>query len=95
MEQYISKSSLIGEIKKMKGKFINQDDEFSDGYHFALKLVLNFLNTLEVKEADLEKEVEDWVKTGPHTSYPWCTIPDAIRITAEHFFELGLKAKGE
>lgn len=44
---------------------------------------------------DLEKEVEDWVKTGPHTSYPWCTIPDAIRITAEHFFELGLKAKGE
>lgn len=50
----------------------------------------------EVKEIDLEKEVENWVKTGPHTSYPWCTIPDAIRITAEHFFELGLKVqKGE
>jgi hypothetical protein len=59
----------------------------------------DLLNTnsfnVEVKEVDLEKEVEDWVKTGPHTSYPWCTIPDAIRITAEHFFELGLKAQKE
>ena len=53
------------------------------------------LQHLEVKEVDLEKEVENWVKTGPHTSYPWCTIPDAIRITAEHFFELGLRAQKE
>ena len=57
--------------------------------------LLSFLDTLEVKEVDLEKEVEDWVKTGPHTSYPWCTIPDAIRITAEHFYELGLKTRKE
>lgn len=50
---------------------------------------------VEAKDAELEKEIEDWVKIGPHTSYPWCTIPDAIRITAEHFYELGLKAKEE
>ena len=55
-----------------------------------------FIDTLEVKEVDLEKELEEWIKYGPHTNYPWCTIPDAIKITAEHFFELGLKTqKGE
>lgn len=47
--------------------------------------------TLEVKEEDFETELDEWMKTGPHTSYPWCTIPDAIKITAEHFFELGLR----
>lgn len=53
-------------------------------------------NSLEVKEVDLEKELDEWMKYGPHTNYPWCTIPDAIKITAEHFFELGIKAqKGE
>lgn len=53
-------------------------------------------NSLEVKEVDLENELDEWMKYGPHTNYPWCTIPDAIKITAEHFFELGIKAqKGE
>lgn len=56
---------------------------------------LDFSINSKSKDVDLEKEVEDWVKTGPHTSYPWCTIPDAIRITAEHFYELGLKAQKE
>jgi hypothetical protein len=38
---------------------------------------------------DFEKELEEWMKYGPHTSYPWCTISDAIKITAEHFYQLG------
>jgi len=44
-----------------------------------------------------EKEIDEWLKHGPHINYPWCTIPDSIKITAEHFFELGLKQaqKGE
>ena len=47
-------------------------------------------DTLEVKEVDLKKELDEWIKYGPHTNYPWCSIPDAIKITAEHFFELGM-----
>lgn len=39
----------------------------------------------------LQKELEQWKETGPHTSYPWCTIPDAIMITAEHFYNLALE----
>ena len=50
MEQYISKNSLIVEIEKLKKRFTSQDDEFSDGYHYALKLLSSFLNNFEVKE---------------------------------------------
>ena len=49
----------------------------------------------EQPEVDLEKELDEWMKVGPHTCYPWCTIPDAIKITAEHFYELGLNARKE
>lgn len=47
----------------------------------------------EQPEVDLENELDEWVKYGPHTNYPWCTIPDAIKITAEHFYELGKNAR--
>ena len=50
-----------------------------------------YKENLEVKEVNLEEELDEWMKYGPHTNYPWCTIPDAIKMTAEHFFELGLK----
>ena len=42
---------------------------------------------------DLEKEISEWMKYGPHTNYPWCTIPDAIEITARHFAEWGMTHK--
>lgn len=42
-----------------------------------------------------ELEMTEWMKYGPHTNYPWCTVPDAIKITAEHFFDLGKQAGAE
>ena len=42
-----------------------------------------------------ESEMVEWMKYGPHTNYPWCGIPDAIKITAEHFFALGKQAGAE
>ena len=96
MTQYIDKSALVAEIDALQDATM-ENGHFLSSYHEGifdgLSKVENFLDTLETKEINLEKEVEDWVKTGPHTSYPWCTIPDAIRITAEHFFELGLNAR--
>ena len=93
MKELICKADVVEEIEKIYNedyKFLPSDlvesvQDFKDDLLIAL-------NTLEVKEVDLEKEINEWMKYGPHTSYPWCTIPDAIKITAEHFFELGLKA---
>ncbi len=42
-----------------------------------------------------ELEMAEWMKYGPHTNYPWCSVPDAIKITAEHFFALGKQAGAE
>lgn len=46
----------------------------------------------EHPEEDLKKELDEWMKYGPHKSYPWCTLPDIIKITAAHFYELGKNA---
>lgn len=53
MEQYIKKSTLVAEIEKLlrKDKY---STEYVNGKKYALKKILSFLDTLEVKEADLE-----------------------------------------
>ena len=101
MTQYIDKAALVAEtkrrIKTNKECMLGlRNLDYYQGKVDALNDTISFLDTLEVKKVDLEKELDEWIKYGPHTNYPWCTIPDAIKITAEHFFELGLKAqKGE
>lgn len=103
MKQYISKDFLLAEIEKLKKRFINQDDEFSDGYHFALKIIISLLNTLEVKdvkEVDLENGLkEDWLfadKTEVDCLECMCLTEDMFVSLAKKYFELGLKAqKGE
>ena len=79
----IDKDALKAEITRLK-------TPYDCGWNCALDKVLEHIDDLEVKEVNLEKEIDEWMKYGPHTNYPWCTIPDAIKITAEHFFELAL-----
>ena len=88
MEQYISKSALIAEIEKRRSKNarnrLNLAAAFEDNY------LLSFLNTLEVKEVDLEKEIEEVkhiykVDDNRHTSI--CSAD--IEWLAKHFFENG------
>lgn len=51
----------------------------------------DFIDTLEVKEVDLDKEIDDWYNT---MGIPFST--EALKETARYFFGLGLKAqKGE
>lgn len=71
--------------------------EFGKGKLEGLEGIVDFLNILEVKEVDLEKEIEDVkhnykVDDNRHTSI--CSAD--IEWLANHFFELGLRAqKGE
>lgn len=48
--------------------------------------ILSFLDTLDVKEVDLEKEYKDFIKSDNGRS---------MFETAKHFYELGLKAAQE
>ena len=54
MEQYISKSALVEEIEKNKNEMEPKRnwhfDEYTNGYLDALKEILSFIDTLEVKD---------------------------------------------
>ena len=59
MEQYISKDALVAEIEKLvdKGKYHDDYDcAFRDGNNGALYALKGKVNSLEVKEVDLDKE---------------------------------------
>ena len=51
----------------------------------------NHTMDIAAKEVDLEKEIESWVEDNSVNGY----YQEDVYETAEHFFELGLKAKGE
>ena len=84
MAQYIDKDALVEEIKSLWKHYLDAQ-EFDFGWNQALDKVLSYLDTLEVKEVDLEKEIDDWYNTMgiPATA-------DALKETALHFVELGL-----
>lgn len=58
-----------------------------------------WLDGLDVKEVDLEKEIQEvqrnYKTIEEYKSYPCTMYADDIEWIAKHFFELGLKAKGE
>lgn len=99
MTQYISKDALVAEIEK-RLKF--QQTCIKTGYRLTGKAeeeiileynqLLSFLDTLEVKEVDLDKEIELVKGDYEQVDVAWNNDFDFI---AKHFFELGLKLKGE
>ena len=99
MIQYIDKSALVAEIKRYKhkaderlkiiGRTLAEDLKDSALQNLCGNL-LHFLDTLEVKEVDLEREITLWANAIPEIRL------DDVERLATYFFELGLKAqKGE
>lgn len=105
----VDKDTLVTEIKKRQKEevFYDEDGSFAswaDQNHYStLESIKNFLDILEVKEVDLEKEIIDWWNT--HYSEKDYTFEghaghylenSTVIDIAKYFFELGLKAqKGE
>ena len=111
MVHLIDKDALVAEInnridtctiKKQSCPVNTQVEAICDNKIHAYKELLSFLDTLEVKEVDLEKHLKediedvffdlDGVAVKGATHY--LTVED-VKDIAKHFFELGLKAKGE
>lgn len=62
------------------------DNPLMVGEKSAYLSMLSFLDTLEVKEVDLEKEYKEFID---------CDNGRSMFEIAKHFFELGIKSKGE
>jgi hypothetical protein len=97
MAHLIDKDALVAEIERRKNEEVDYDENggyasWADHNHFyTLDSIQDFVNALEVKEVDLEKELEDWLgeRVGKWTG------KECERM-CRYFFELGLKAqKGE
>ena len=90
MTKLIDKTALVAEIEKR----IKEIDEI--GTYLSPKGVLTnllcHLDTLEVKEADLEKEIKLWFDYGLPNDDEFL---DYIKETAKHFYKLGLKTQKE
>ena len=102
MKQYIDKSAIVAEIERrkecirmafsMQGILHGHDRAYASAQYDAFNSLLSFLDTLEVKDVDLEKEFDNYTKDilawdvqfEPFTQLYNC---------AKHFFELGLKAQ--
>lgn len=89
----IDKSAVVAEIERIK-----KEECPTDSYEGRCKLLwfeqfLYFLDTLEVKEVDLDNEL-DFVKDAYY--YFTSDERNSMKKVAKHFFELGLKTqKGE
>lgn len=118
MMQYINKSALVAEIEReLKNINLNYvsvgshpsdsdtNKKLQDGISKNLQILLSFINTLEVKEVDLEKEINKYISDN---FFGFETIgffanrtkeepnDQDIALCAKHFYELGLKTqKGE
>lgn len=108
MTQYIDKAALVAELENWKQHTLKcgyaGQGEYEEGNKQGrldtCEKILSFLDTLEVKEVDLERELMDWWNTHysekdytfeGHTGH-YLENSTVIDI-AKYFFELGLKTK--
>ena len=91
MAHYIDKDALVAELERLYNLEYSDDSNLSCGKKIMLRHILLFLDTIEVKEVDLEKEYKDFVEEDP--VYNELVNGIVGKAIAKHFFELGIKAQ--
>ena len=86
----IDKDKIVEEIERRLWLFVPKVTFYQQ--RAELEKLLSFINTLEVTEVDLKKEL-DFVKDAYY--YFTSDERDSMKKVAKHFFELGLKTKKE
>ena len=107
MVYLIDKDALVAEIENLNNTYKkcltynSYEEGLKDGRLIGYKDSLHKINSIEVKEVDLEKELIEWHKehfnkdgTFIGMSGFYLTNNSQMDI-AKHFFELGLKAQKE
>ena len=94
---------LIDEIRAELEKKTHGEQGYSSGdaecgYRDCAREILSFLDTLEVKEVDFEKELDkEWNKCEPTDEGMGLEIVsiehEQFDNIAKHFFELGINAR--
>ena len=106
MIQYINKSALVAEIERRidccykicAGNLDFLQKSYPEHYYSieTYKEILSFLDTLDLKEVDLEKEIQQHINDCLNIKFPTTDIKlitKDVEYTARKFFELGLKTQ--
>jgi hypothetical protein len=102
----IDKDALVAEIErrleklyeflpdasKVEKGMITISEACNTGKYTALESFENYIDTLEVKEVDLEKYYHDFLQKEWFDKNCSRTMSEMMAFTAKHFFELGLRA---
>lgn len=84
--ELIDKAVVVAEIKKLKSK-IDELSSYGHGWHDALRMLEAQIDTLEVKEVNLDKSLTDFMSRYAYENGD--EYPSSIDI-AKHFFEFGI-----
>lgn len=105
MTQYIDKDALVTEIERRRDlhyKYYmkNGAGSISECKYDEDRDILSFINTLEVKDVDLDEEITDYINRYYHIRFdetlergndPLTTID--FEEIVKYFFELGIKVQ--
>ena len=91
--ELIDKNALVEKINTlMFDEFKYNSYDEATGFQSALTEIEEFIDTLEVKEVDLEKVIDNYL--NPIEAWQIQEEPfSSMEKIAKHFFELGLKAQ--
>lgn len=94
MVHLIDKDAVVAEINRVLNSY--DPNEITSG-RYALVSLRDFINTLEVKEVDLEREIKEvqrnYKTIDEYEGYPAHIYSSDIELIAKHFFGLGLKSR--
>ena len=90
MGKYIDKDALVAEIERRikaipRGETDKRLKAVYGNEAFVLNDLLSFIDTPEVKEVDLDKELKDWMRDNTDSA-DFFDLPSLVK----HFFELGM-----
>lgn len=97
----IDKSALVAEIEKMQDTYISKLESRGMKHEDAVIASVSYvngikdiINSIEVKEVDLEKEIQNHIKECLDVKFPTTDIElikKDVAYTAKKFFKLGLQ----
>ena len=89
--ELIDKAAVVAEIERIKKEECPIDTYEGRNKLLYFERFLSFINALEVKEVDINKEISQFIDAN----FEKATIGHklSLRRVAKHFFEFGLKAQ--
>ena len=106
--QLIDKAAVVAEMKKLQKRYSEAqtrniyEEGLKEGRLIGYKDTLHKLDTIEMKEVDLDKEIKSFTEGLFHKvfdedkskdDFDWDDIATVIEYTAKYFFEVGFKSQ--